>query len=239
MTILHLRSQTNIRRVHTMCTRKHFLRIIRYDSTTFIFPRSPRRYNRPPYVHTTDRTNISSTYFRPTFAPILANLSIMNIEDISTSHHAENLAAGTDSTLAKKACVALRDKLSQIARTRTLQDDTLDAGGNVCRRTKEDEIFTLESFKEGWKNRARACAVHNRYPRGWSKLSNADKLTSKKYFEKCGGQFPESTMDEVKPVTTDKPSAKKRRVRVPAKDLEAFRAFQKARKSQHESPVLE
>ena len=74
---------------------------------------------------------------------------------------------------------------------------------------------------------------------GWSKLSNADKLTFKKYFEKCGGQFPESTMDEVKPVTTDKPSAKKRRVRVPAKDLEAFRAFQKARKSQHESPVLE
>ena len=67
MTILHLRSQTNIRRVHTMCTRKHFLRIIRYDSTTFIFPRSPRRYNRPPYVHTTDRTNISSTYFRPTY----------------------------------------------------------------------------------------------------------------------------------------------------------------------------
>ena len=50
-------------------------------------------------------------------------------------------------------------------------------------------------------------------------------LLSNKYFEKCGGQFPESTMDEVKPVTTDKPSAKKRRVRVPAKDLEAFRAF--------------
>ena len=65
MTLLHLRSQTNIRRVHTMCTRKHFLRIIRYDSTTFIFPRSSRTYNRPPYVHTTDRTNISSTYFRP------------------------------------------------------------------------------------------------------------------------------------------------------------------------------
>ena len=173
------------------------------------------------------------------FAPILANLSIMNIEDISTSHHAQIVAAGTDSTLAKKACVALRDKLSQIARTRNLQDDTLDAGGNVCRRTKEDEVFTLDSFKEGWKNRARACAVHNRYPRGWSKLSNADKLTFKKYFEKCGGQFPESTMDEVKPVTTDKPSAKKRHVRVPAKDLEAFRAFQKARKSQHESPVLE
>ena len=163
----------------------------------------------------------------------------MNIEDISTSHHAQIVAAGTDSTLARKACVALRDKLSQIARTRNLQDDTLDVGGNVCRRTKEDEIFTLESFKEGWKNRARACAGHNTYPRGWSKLSNADKLTFKKYFEKCGGKFPDSTTDETKPVTAEKPSSKKRRVRVPAKDLEAFRAFQKARKSQHDSPVLE
>ena len=143
----------------------------------------------------------------------------MNIEDISTSHHAQ------------KACVTLCDKLSQIARTRNLQDDTLDAGGNVCRRTKEDEIFTLESFMEGWKNRARACATHNTYPRGWSKLSNADKLTFKSYFEKCGGKFPYSTTDEVKPMTGEKPSTKKRRVTVPAKDLEAFRAFQKTRKS--------
>ena len=53
------------------------------------------------------------------------------------------------------------------------------------------------------------------------------------------GQFPESTMDEVKPMATEKPSAKKRRVKIPAKDLEAFRAFQKARNSQHDSPVLE
>jgi len=167
------------------------------------------------------------------FAPILANLSIMNMKDISTSHHARIVAAGTDSTLAKKACVALRDKPSQIARPRNLQDETLDAGSNVCRRTTEDEVFTLQSFKEGWKNRARACAGHNQYPKGWSKLSNADKLTFKKYFEKYGGKFPEITTDEVKPV------AKNRRLRVPAKDLEAFRAFQKARKSQHDSAVLE
>ena len=135
--------------------------------------------------------------------------------------------------------MALRDKLSQIARTRNLQDDILDSGGNVCRRTKKDEIFTLESFKEGWKNRAKACATHNTYPRGWSKLSNADKLTFKKYFEKCGGKFPASTTNEVKPETGEKPSSKKRRMRVPAKDLDAFRAFQKARKLQHDSPVLE
>jgi len=36
------------------------------------------------------------------FAPILANLSIMNIEDISTSHHTQIVAAGTDSALARK-----------------------------------------------------------------------------------------------------------------------------------------
>ena len=173
------------------------------------------------------------------FAPILANLSIMNIEDISTSHHAQIVAAGTNSALAKSACVALRDKLSQIARTRNLQDDTRDVGGNVCRRTKEDEVFTLASFKEGWKNRARACAGHNTYPRGWSKLSNADKLTFKRYFEQCGGKFPDSKTVESKPETAETSSTRKRRVRVPAKDLEAFRAFQKARKSQHDSPVLE
>ena len=70
-------------------------------------------------------------------------------------------------------------------------------------------------------------------------MSNADKLTFKKYFEKCGGKFPTSTTDEVKPATGEKSSSKKRRVRIPAKDLEAFRAFQKARKLQHDSPVLE
>ena len=135
--------------------------------------------------------------------------------------------------------MALRDKLSQIARTRNLQDDILDSGGNVCRRTKEDETFTLESFKEGWKNRAKACAAHNTYPRGWSKLSNTDKLTFKKFFEQCGGKFPDSKPAEPKPETAETSSTKKRRVRIPAKDLETFRAFQKARKSQHDSPVLE
>ena len=80
---------------------------------------------------------------------------------------------------------------------------------------------------------------HNTYPRGWSKLSNADKLTFKKYFEQCGGTFPDSKPVEPKPETAETSLTKKRRVRVPAKDLEAFRAFQKARKSQHDSPVLE
>jgi len=73
------------------------------------------------------------------------------MEDISTSHRAQTVAAGTDSTLAKKACVVLCDKLSQIARTRNVKDETLDTGSKVCTCTTEDEVFTLQSFKEGWK----------------------------------------------------------------------------------------
>ena len=71
----------------------------------------------PPYV----------LHWQIQFALILTNLVHMNVDDISTGHHAKIVSAGNDSELAKKACLELRDKFSQIARTRNLHDSTFVA----------------------------------------------------------------------------------------------------------------
>ena len=89
------------------------------------------------------------------FAPILTNLVHMNVNDISTGHHAKIVSAGNDSELAKNACVELRDKLSQIARTRNLHDSARAPGGNVLRRAKNNVPTVVILFGKKWHQRAR------------------------------------------------------------------------------------
>jgi len=68
----------------------------------------------------------------------------MNVDNISTGHRAKIVSAENDSKLAKKACVELRDQLSQmqIARTYNLQDSIRKAGSNVLRRDTTNNLST-------------------------------------------------------------------------------------------------
>jgi len=160
------------------------------------------------------------------FAPILTNLVHMNVDDISTGHHAKIVSAGNDSELAKNACVEIRDKLSQIARTRNLHDSARSPSGNVLRRTKNNVPTVISLFGKKWHQRARKCAQYNTYPSGFQKLPPDEKEIFLNKYQEFGGKL----LDDLK-----NPAKKQRRVvEVPADEYEELK-----KNSKNVSCVLE